>query len=324
MRTAIITGGSGGLGLESARRLAKANGDWMIVLASRNRERTEQAAESLIRDCAYPHVQAMRLDLASMKTIRDFVAEVKTRNLPQIQAFVCNAGVQYVQGTEYTEDGFEATFGTNHLGHYLLVRLMLPLLDASARIVVVSSDTHDPAKKTGMPAPQYFHPEQMADPDQSDAALAGLKASTRGQIRYTTSKHCNLYFVYGLECRLRQLRRDNPDLRIAVNAFNPGMMPGTGLARSYGRLARLAWHYALPLLRYIRPSVRSVEESGQALARLLIDESLAGTSGLYFDGYEAIASSLESYRQDRIEELWQWSERLTGLTGADDPASYIS
>jgi NAD(P)-dependent dehydrogenase (short-subunit alcohol dehydrogenase family) len=150
----------------------------------------------------------------------------------------------------------------------------------------------------------------MADPSESDKQLAALSASRRGQVRYTTSKLCNLYHVYALHARLQEAKVGSRT--ISVNAFNPGMMPGSGLARSYGRLAKLGWHYLLPLMRYFRSSVRSTVESGRALARLVTDETLSGVSGKYVDGYEEIPSSPESYRQDRAEELWHWSTRMTG------------
>ncbi|WP_051459408.1 Rossmann-fold NAD(P)-binding domain-containing protein [Paenibacillus zanthoxyli] len=186
------------------------------------------------------------------------------------------------------------------------------MLQSPARIVIVSSDTHDPAKKTGMPAPHYFQPQRMADPFRSDEELSALSAARRGQVRYTTSKLCNLYHVYGLHDRLQQAAKTDRERVITVNAFNPGMMPGSGLARNYGLFSRLAWHYLLPLMKYFKSSVRSTQESGKALARLVTDKSLSQVSGKYFDGYDEILSSPESYLAKRAEELWQWSAQLAG------------
>ena len=94
------------------------------------------------------------MDLASLRSVRAFVEDVRGAALPPLHAIVCNAGVQVVSGTERTEDGVEMTFGVNHLGHFALVQGLLDELAHPARIVVVSSGTHDPAKHTGMPDPR--------------------------------------------------------------------------------------------------------------------------------------------------------------------------
>jgi NAD(P)-dependent dehydrogenase (short-subunit alcohol dehydrogenase family) len=101
---------------------------------------------------------------------------------------VCNAGIQIVSGTTFTEDGFETTFAVNHLGHFLLVNLLLRNLIAPARIVVVSSDTHDPLQKTGMPAPDYENAVLPALPGKSKDSVQVVNDSTIGRQRYTTSK----------------------------------------------------------------------------------------------------------------------------------------
>lgn len=93
----------------------------------------------------------MTLDLASLASVRQFVQDFQTREHPPLEAIVCNAGVQIVSGTRYTENGFEITFGVNHLEHFLLVNLLLPQLSDRSRIVFVSSDTHNPETNTGIP-----------------------------------------------------------------------------------------------------------------------------------------------------------------------------
>jgi len=311
-KTVVITGGSGGLGFECARQLAEWKPKWRIILASRDSSRTGEAVDRLKRDTKHPYIHGMSLNLASMSSVRSFVEQYKAKDFPPLYGLVCNAGIQQVQSTARTEDGFELTFGVNHLGHFLLVQLLLPVLQPHARIVVVSSDTHDPAKKTGMPAPRYLHPEDMADPARSDLFLSDFQARRRGQVRYTTSKLCNLLHVYELHRRLNDSGSSLPERNITVNAFNPGMMPGSGLARNYGPVAKFAWSRILPLLRFIRPSIRTTQASGRALARLIADESLHGVSGKYYDGYDEIASSEESYDERKASELWRWSAEAVG------------
>src|SRR5439155_7336392 len=92
--------------------------------------------------------------------------------------------------------------------------------------------------------------------------------------RYTTSKLCNVLCAYELD---RRLRAANADIR--VNAFDPGLMPGTALAREYGVLARWAWRRLLPLLTLFVPNVNRVQTSARRLAQLVDDGD--GTSGKY-------------------------------------------
>ena len=165
-RTAIITGASSGLGLECARALLRSDPSWHIVLAVRD---TSRGAEAVTKLGQPQRCTVMEMDLASLASVRAFVENVRDATLPPLHAIVCNAGVQVVSGTESTEDGVEMTFGVNHLGHFTLVQGLLRELARPARIVVVSSGTHDPTKHTGMPDPSYTAAADLAHPraDQS-------------------------------------------------------------------------------------------------------------------------------------------------------------
>jgi NAD(P)-dependent dehydrogenase (short-subunit alcohol dehydrogenase family) len=152
-RTAIITGGNSGLGYEAAKAVAAASPDWHVLIASRDLTRSTQAAGELAAASGNEHVQAVALDLGSLASVRGFAAEFAGRQGPPLRALVCNAGLQIVTGMTHTVDGFETTFAVNHLGHFLLANLLLEHMVAPARIVFTSSDTHDPARRTGMPLP---------------------------------------------------------------------------------------------------------------------------------------------------------------------------
>jgi hypothetical protein len=130
---------------------------------------------------------------------------------------------------------------------------------------------------------------------------------------------------------------------VTVNTFNPGMLPGTGLARDYSAPMRFGWNYVLPVRaprptirrtadRCLCPSsqvaawlgfsfVRTVEASGAALARLVTDPSLETTTGTYFDGLRPIRSSPESYDEAKAADLWQVSLELSGLVPSTSPSS---
>jgi hypothetical protein len=96
---------------------------------------------------------------------------------------------------------------------------------------------------------------------------------------------------------------------ITVTSFDPGLMPGSGLARDYSPVQKFAWRYVFPALRVL-PNVNSVRASGGRLAALAHDAAFDGVSGTYFEGRKAIRSSAESYDQEKAGDLWETSERL--------------
>jgi NAD(P)-dependent dehydrogenase (short-subunit alcohol dehydrogenase family) len=175
MRSAVITGASSGLGLECARALLRSDPSWHVVLPVRDAGRGAEA----IRQLGEPRrCTVMPMDLASLTSVRAFVENVRAAGLPPLHAIVCNAGVQ-LSGTEWTEDGVEMTFGVNHLGHFALAQGLLDELTHPARIVVVSSGTHDPSKHTGMPDPGYTSAADLAHP-RADESPDGRAPSSRG------------------------------------------------------------------------------------------------------------------------------------------------
>jgi NAD(P)-dependent dehydrogenase (short-subunit alcohol dehydrogenase family) len=136
------------------------------------------------------------------------------------------------------------------------------------------------------------------------------KPFASAQRRYSTSKLANIYFTYAPARRL--------PAGVTVNAFDPGLMPGTGLAREAPAplqfINNRVMPHAIPLLRRVyNPNVHTVNESGAAIARLLTDPGLAQIAGRYFEGRREIRSSQESYDSTRAQELWDTSHTLTAL-----------
>ena len=139
-RLAIITGATGGLGLETALVLAGKGAE--VVLAARNPDKGAEA-ERLIRS-RHPSaaVRFELLDLASLASVRDFAGRMLAIGRP-IDILVNNAGVMALPKRQTTADGFEMQFGTNYLSHFALTGLLLPLLRAAkARVVQLSSMAH--------------------------------------------------------------------------------------------------------------------------------------------------------------------------------------
>ena len=317
-RTVIITGGNRGLGYECARNVLSANRDWQVILASRNQQRATDAASALSTETRNGNISTLELDLASLNSVRRFAEAVHNRldtdTLPPLEALVCNAGIQQTTGTTYTEDGFEPTFGVNHLGHFLLVNLLLDRIQSSGRVVFVSSGAHDPTgfwtRTVGMPAPELTDVQALAFPDENPET----NPRNLGQERYTTSKLAVLLTAYELDRRLRALNTGVPSPRITSNAFDPGLMPGTGLARDRGSAVRFLWDHVMPLLQMF-PGVNSPKTSGSNLAWLVTEPALKTISGEYFVERETAGSSLESHDEELARRLWVESAKLVGLGG---------
>lgn len=127
----------------------------------------------------------MALDLADTNNVRAYAKEWASKNWPPIQALLLNAGLQFPAELHKTAEGLEATFAINHVGHALLFHLLCPFLAPSARVVVTSSGTHDPAQKTGLPDAVYNTAEELAHPPASTINDPGRK-------RYSSSKLANI------------------------------------------------------------------------------------------------------------------------------------
>lgn len=314
----LVTGGNSGIGFESARELARQGRH--VVIASRNRDASRGAVQVINDESGPGAASDLELDLGSLASVRAFARDLETRDVP-VRALVCNAGVQTSKGLQLSPDGFELTFAVNHLGHFLLTNLLLGRLvrHAPARIVVVASGVHDPKQRTGMPHPAIDDLGVLA-------ATGGSRPDAfNGRLAYVNSKLCNIWFVYELERQLAAagLRDGN---RLTVNGFDPGLVPGSGLARDYPPVLRFIWNRVLPALASVLttavPSINPAWKSGRALARLVTDPELATVSGQYFPSHarwRAAPSSDPSYDAARAGALWQESVRMAKLTPGESP-----
>jgi NAD(P)-dependent dehydrogenase (short-subunit alcohol dehydrogenase family) len=139
-RTAVVTGANSGLGLVTARELARRGA--LAVLACRNREKGQAALEEVTAAASGPPPQLEELDLASLDSVRAFAERFRASH-DGLDLLINNAGVM-APPRRRTADGFELQFGTNHLGHFALTGLLLPLMEGreDARVVTVSSTAH--------------------------------------------------------------------------------------------------------------------------------------------------------------------------------------
>src|SRR4029453_259753 len=189
-----------------------------------------------------------------------------------------------------------------------------------ARIVVVASGVHDPKQRTGMPKAEIG--------DLATLAATGGPTPGRfdGRIAYVNSKLCNLWFTYELARRLEAAGLGGGGSALTANGYNPGLGPGSGLARDSPRALRFVWDRILPgVARVVSPAIPTINpapKAGAALANLVTDPTLAGVSGKYFPWYSRwreAASSEASYDPSRAAALWEESVRLCGLTPAESP-----
>ncbi|KZL85783.1 dehydrogenase reductase protein [Colletotrichum incanum] len=297
----IVTGGTQGLGYHTALKIAKDHPEYLVVIAARSDK--NHAAEAINKSLGQSNTTFMPIDLGDSNSVRRFAQDwIADSTKPQIQALVLNAALQFPAALALTNEGMEKTFAISHVGHAVLFHLLCPHLATGARLVLTSSGTHDPKQKSGLPDAEYTSAGELAYPPQSEVDVPGRK-------RYSTTKLCNVLWTYALA---RHLAERAPERRITVNAMDPGLMPGTGLAREGSAVEQWLWNSVLPhllgLLRIIfNPNVHTPAESAAALARLVVGPDVEGVTGKYFEGLKEIKSSDDSYVQSKQEDLWKWS-----------------
>lgn len=283
MKNIIITGATSGLGLETAKKVAATSTEYRLILACRNQDKAESVRQQIIELSGNPNVLCLQLDTSSLLSVQNFAHNYLSKDFGNIHALVCNAGISGSH-TGNTQDGYDILFETNHLGHFLLTKLLLTHMENGGKIFSTSSDMHDPfnAKLVWKGAEALAHP---------DAKLA--QSSTR----YSYSKLCNLYFIYELARQIQQHK-----LPLYANAFNPGLMKTNFMPLSSA---------AIESVKLLMPKrFGNLETSSAAYAQLITNDAYFTKSGQYFDrSTQAIASSKLSYCQENAEELWNYSEQ---------------
>jgi NAD(P)-dependent dehydrogenase (short-subunit alcohol dehydrogenase family) len=204
-RTAIVTGANSGLGLVTARELARVGA--RVIMACRDVDKGTAAAAGLVGD-----VQVRRLDLQSLTSVRDFADSIAI-----VDILINNAGIMAVPYT-ITSDGFESQIGTNHLGHFALTNLLLPKL--TDRVVTVSSTAHLAGR----------------------ISLRDLNNKARpysAWLAYAQSKLANLLFTSELQRRLTAAGSS-----IKAHAAHPGYSATNLQGRTGNRFGTPFWHAA--------------------------------------------------------------------------------
>ncbi|MEU6380414.1 oxidoreductase [Streptomyces sp. NPDC046909] len=288
-RTAVVTGANSGIGYVTARELAR--GGARVVLACRSGARGTEAGDRLVTEVPGAEVELLRLDLGDLASVREFV-----RTLPydRLDLLINNAGVMALPyGT--TADGFETQFGVNHLGHFALTGLLLPvLLDTpGARVVTVASGAH-----------------AMANIDIDD-----LNSERRYHrwIAYARSKTANLLFTHELSRRLATHGSD-----VTAAAAHPGYA-ATNLQSVGPRMAgrRLTERFMAVGNRFFAqsPDTGALPTLYAATAPDIAPDSFTGPSLGGYRGSPGPSWRAPWTRNDRAGELlWAASEALTGVS----------
>ena len=286
----IITGGNSGIGFESAKEFARKGA--RAVLACRSMDKAQTALNLILEEIPDAKAEVMQLDLMSLKSIRKFAEEFKTK-YKRLDVLLNNAGIMMVPYGK-TEDGFERQLGTNHLGHFALTGLLIDLIlkTPNARIANVSSTGHN-----------------FGEMDFENLMFEGgddyspMKA-------YGRSKLANLLFTYEL-----QRKFETSGAGVIAVAAHPGMA-NTHLADHL--FNKFPFILMKPFSGLV---VQSSAMGALPSIRASVDPEVKG--GQYFGpdgkreakGYPVLVESNgSSHNAGDAQKLWEMSESLTGIT----------
>jgi NAD(P)-dependent dehydrogenase (short-subunit alcohol dehydrogenase family) len=273
-RYALVTGGSSGIGLATARGLLPHFG--AVGIVGRNQERLDAAAADL-RSSASGTVETFQADFGSLGEVRRLAADIKGR-FPSLSVLVNNAGVWHRE-RHLSKDGYEETFAVNHLAHFLLTNELEELLagGAPSRVLNVSSSMH-------------VRPKSIQWDDlMFEKGFTGFKA-------YGHSKLANVLFS-------NELARRWSSRGISSNALNPGNVRSR-ITRNNAILNAL---HRSPIARL---AIMTEDDGARASIRAALDPGLEGVTGRYFDKLDEKPPSKPARDPEAARRLWEVSQQL--------------
>lgn len=268
----LVTGATDGIGKETARCLGKQNAQ--LILVGRNPEKGEKVQKKLIAITGNDQIDIMTADLSNMNAIQKLSAEIH-KKYNKLNVLINNAGA-FFSKREITDDGFEKTFALNHLGYFLLTKLLLDLIKKgkNPRIINVASGAHIGA---------------TLDFDN----LQG-KNDYSGWAAYKRSKLMNIMFTY----KLAELLKDTP---ITVNTLHPGFVRTRFGDNNTGIVG-----IGLNLAKKI--GAISIKKGAETSVFLATSPTVKGVSGKYFVKCKPEKSSSSSYNKSDIDRLWRTTD----------------
>ncbi len=272
----LITGASAGIGLETAKSLAKRGANIFIV--ARTFDKAKSAVEEIKKYSGNKNIDFFVADLSSQQEIRRLAEEVKVK-LNKLDVLINNAGAAF-QHFKLSADNIEMTFATNHLSYFLLTNLLLDLLkkSAPARIVIVASDSH------------YRGTLDFNNLNMS-GNFNGLKA-------YEQSKLCNVLYTLELAEQLK-------GTGVTVNALHPGRVKTNIGSKNSGFLYKMGWTFFKLFLSV------SIEKGAETSILLAYSDEVKDISGKYFADSRQKWHSRYSQTPGLAKQLWEVSEKLT-------------
>lgn len=309
--TVVITGASSGVGLYAAKALSQRG--WYVVMACRDLAKAQKAAQMV--GMPQDSYTVMHIDLASLESVRHFVKDFRASG-KSLDALVCNAAIYMplLKQPLRSPEGYELSVATNHLGHFLLSKLMLEDLKKSSskepRLVILGTVTHNPDELGGKipPRPDLGNLQGFAEGFKQPISMIDGKKFEPVKA-YKDSKVCNVLTMRELH------RRYHSATGITFSSLYPGCVATTPLFRNHYPL----FQKLFPLFqKYITGGFVSEELAGERVAAVVADPEY-NQSGTYWswgnrqkkDGKSfAQKVSSEARDDDKAELLWQLSEKL--------------
>ncbi|XP_041477447.1 retinol dehydrogenase 14-like isoform X1 [Lytechinus variegatus] len=276
-RTIIVTGGSNGIGKATVKLLAAKRA--RVVIACRNVEKGAATRDEIIAATGYANISVKKLDLSSLRSIRNFVNEFKQEE-HRLDVLINNAGILAPARKTITEDGLELTYATNHFGPFLLTNLLLDFMKQSGpgRIINVTSVVY-----------------AMGNIDFDNLCA---ERSYSSYTIYGHTKLANILFTRELSKRLE-------GTGITVNCLHPGTV----------RTSLLNYRPELKIISFIFGSLfwKDPEVGAQTSLYLAVSGEVNGVTGQYFDNCRPVVPSAKARDDGVARKLWEVSEKLTGL-----------
>lgn len=282
--TAIVTGASSGIGVETARTLAMRGVH--VVMAVRNVGAGSNVKEEILKQIPTAKIDVMELDLSSLASVEKFASEYNSSGLP-LNVLINNAGIMAIP-FQLSKDNIELQFATNHLGHFLLTNLLLDTMKKTAhgsnregRIVIVSSEAHRFAYSEGI----------RFDKINNETEYNRLQA-------YGQSKLANILHANELT---RQLKEEG--VNITANSLHPGSIT-TNLLRHHSVINGLIHSLGKLVLK-------DVEQGAATSCYVALHPQVEGVSGKYFMDSNIAQPTAQGEDAQLAKKLWDFSLRLS-------------
>ena len=294
-RTAIVTGANSGLGLITARELARAGAE--VIGTAREASKAESAHAEVRSAVPTAKLDMRLLDLASLDSVRAFVAEI-TDAYGELDLLVNNAGVM-MPPRSLTPDGFELQFGTNHLGHFALAGLLLEHIGSGLdpRIVTVTSLEH--------------HPGEIDFDDLTH------ERGYKPRDAYQTSKFANAVFGLELDRRLRAVGSPVKSV-LAHPGYSATNLQSTGPTGAMKALLRVGNRLlAQDMARGALPQLYAATAPGVESGDFYGPDGMREARGFP----TKVRTNSRARDPELGRRLWQVSEELTGVSYGLEPAA---